>query len=116
MQPGRLVWRLNWFVHDDPALFQPVRQPSAVKIGPENAGENLYLRVERQTLRRLPGSGAVIFTIRTHLTPLGRAIRSKRAAADLAATLRSMPDSVRAYRQTADFEGALLTWLDARAT
>jgi hypothetical protein len=115
LQPDRLVWRLNWFIHDDPARFQPVRRPSAAAIGEDSVGERLYLRVERQTLRRLPGSDAVIFTIRTYLTPLGRAIATPRAAADLAATIRSMPDPVRAYRQIEDFETSLLTWLDARA-
>ena len=115
LQPDRLVWRLNWFIHDDPTLFQPVRRPSAGPIGRDEIGERLYLRVERQVLRRLPHSDAVIFTIRTHLTPLGRAIGTQRAAADLAATIRSMPPAVRDYRQIGDFEANLLAWLDARA-
>lgn len=114
LQPDKLVWRLNWFVHDDPTLFQPARQPSAEPITPANAGALLFLRVERQTLRRLPRSGAIIFTIRTHVTPLDAAIGTAQAASDLAATLRSMSDPVRRYRQFADFEASLLAWLDQR--
>jgi hypothetical protein len=115
LQPHNPVWRLNWFLHDDPALFQPARRPPAEPITPHTAGDRLWLRVERQTLRRLPASAAVIFSIRTHLTPLAAAIRTQAAAADLAATLRSMPAALREYRQTESFEAALLSWLDARA-
>ena len=115
LQPEKPVWRLNWFIHDDPSLFQPVRRPSAHRIGAEDAGDHLWLRVERQTLRRLAASGAVIFTIRTHLTPLARAIRTEGDAADLAATIRGMPAIMRAYRQMEGFEAGLLGWLDALA-
>jgi hypothetical protein len=115
LQPHNPVWRLNWMVHDDPSLFQPVRSPSPEPITRENAGELLWLRVERQTLRRLPQSAAVIFTIRTHLTPLAAAIATRQAAAELAATIRSMPPEIRAYRQMDGFEPALFDWLADRA-
>jgi hypothetical protein len=36
----------------------------------DNAGERLHLRVERQTLSRLPRSNAVLFTIRTYMNRL----------------------------------------------
>ena len=36
----------------------------------DNAGQRLHLRVERQTLSRLPKSNAVLFTIRTYMDPL----------------------------------------------
>lgn len=115
LQPHNPVWRLNWFVHDDPSLFQPVRTPSPIPVTIANAGDLLYLRVERQTLRRLPASGAILFGIRTHVTPLGVAIANAASAAELAATIRSMPGPMRGYRQTPDFEDVLLAWLDRRA-
>lgn len=37
---------------------------------PKPLPERMRLRVERQTLRRLPRSGAIVFTIRVYLTPL----------------------------------------------
>src|SRR4029079_12117732 len=63
----RLVARANWGVADHAALFQP-----AINLRPigfssvEEAARGLWLRVERQTLRRLPESGAIVFTIRTY--------------------------------------------------
>ncbi len=67
------VWRLNWSVLDSPALFQPVappQPPGAPPITPVNAGERLYLRMERQTLRRLPHSGDILFTIGVYVASL----------------------------------------------
>jgi hypothetical protein len=40
-------------------------------VTPENAGEALFVRSERQTLRRLPETGAILFTIGVHVAPLG---------------------------------------------
>lgn len=45
------------------------------------------LRTERQTLRLLRASGAVAFLVRTKVTPLGAAIRSRAQAVELAAAL-----------------------------
>ncbi|MBS0640134.1 MAG: DUF3445 domain-containing protein, partial [Proteobacteria bacterium] len=73
LKPDRIACRLNWSIVDDPALFQPTgkwRTDGGAGITPQNAGERLYLRVERQTLRRLPASGAVLFGIRVHVYPL----------------------------------------------
>jgi hypothetical protein len=114
LQPDKPVWRLNWFIHDDPSLFQPARSPSIRPIDAETAGTHLWLRVERQTLRRLPKSGAIVFTIRTHLTPLAQALRTKEQTAELAALIRTMPADMRAYRQMESFDAPLLAWLESR--
>ena len=67
-------------------------------IAAERAGEQLWLRVERQTLRRLPRSGDVLFGIRTHLEPLAAAIDGPAAARALAARMREMPAAMAAYK------------------
>jgi dimethylamine monooxygenase subunit A len=113
LKPGKLVWRLNWGIVDDPAPFQPVAHAAAGAITAENAGERLWLRVERQTLQRLPASGAVLFTIRTHITRLDAAIRRRASAAELAAALRDMPEDTGRYKHIAPIAPALLAWLDS---
>ena len=115
LKPGRLVWRLNWTIVDDPTPFQPMRVPGTAAITPENAGAHLWLRVERQTLRRLAETGAVVFTIRTHITRIDAAIGDAGMAAELAALLRDAPEGTLLYKHIAPFESALLAWLDARA-
>jgi hypothetical protein len=110
-----LVWRANWAIHDNPALFRTAHDSAAAVVTRSNAGGTLWFRVERQTLRRLPQSGAVLFTIRTHLTELRQAICSPKTARDLAAVIRSMPDDVLRYRHMNAFRPALLDWLDGAA-
>jgi dimethylamine monooxygenase subunit A len=114
MKPDRIVWRLNWSIVDDPARFQPVHVPAGPPVTAENAGAVLWLRVERQTLRKLPGTGAVVFTIRTYVTRLDRAIETAPHAVALAAALRSMPVPMQDYKNIAPFALPLLAWLDAR--
>jgi Haem-dependent oxidative N-demethylase, alpha subunit-like len=115
----RPVWRLNWSLHDDPALFQPTGHGETGRAGHDhvtaaNAGESVWLRVERQTLRRLPASGGVLFTIHTHQWPLAELTRIPGACADLASTLRTLPPEFAAYKSLPAITPAVLAWLDAR--
>ncbi len=58
------VRRRNWFVHPDNALFQPAKNLAGDPvIAAPNCGADLYLRSERQTLRRLSDDW-ILFTIR----------------------------------------------------
>jgi len=116
LQVARPVWRVNWSLVDTPQLFLPPEHRALRKaIGPERAGEQLWLRVERQTLRRLPRSGDVLFGIRTHLAPLAAVIDGPGAARALAARVREMPPGMAAYKGIAAIRDALLTYLDGRA-
>ncbi|HEY1410908.1 MAG TPA: DUF3445 domain-containing protein, partial [Rhodopila sp.] len=86
LRAGHIASRLNWSLLDDPALFQPGgkwRVDGDAGITRENAGERVFLRVERQTLRRLPVSGAVLFGIRVHVYRLDRVIDGAVRAAAL---------------------------------
>jgi dimethylamine monooxygenase subunit A len=114
LKPGRLVWRLNWTIADHPTPFQPVRLAPPLPITAETAGDRLYLRVERQTLQRLPATRAVVFTIRTYIASLAAAISGNKSAADLAGALRAMPEATQRYKHIAPHAEALLAWLSAR--
>ena len=116
LKPGRVTERQNWGLSDDPALFQQWgKHRTAVEAGitPENAPDRLYLRMERQTLTRLPKSGAVLFVIRVHCYPIARVLDVPGAAADLAAAIRAMPPDMTAYKSIPRFRDALLACLDA---
>jgi hypothetical protein len=116
LKVARPVWRVNWSLVDTPQLFLPPEHRAQRKvIVAERAGTELWLRVERQTLRRLPRSGAVLFGIRTHLAPLAAAIDGPHAARALAARVREMPPAMAAYKGIAPIRAALLTWLEERA-
>ncbi len=119
LREGKLVERVNWSLNDDPALFQPggqhYRRDHNPDVTAENAGETLFLRIERQTLSPLPKSGTVVFGIRVHVYPIARIAAEPATAARLAAAVRGLPDSMKGYKSIAPFEDALLAYLDRKA-
>ena len=113
------VWRVNWGLVDDPTLFQPTghgRKGLNPDITSQNAGEKLWLRMERQTLRRLPRTHDILFTIRVHVRPLHELATRPERAAELASTIRTMPESMRLYKSLPPFQDAVLGWLDRVAS
>lgn len=116
LRADRPVWRSNWSLYDDPALFQPDgggRTDRNSAISAANAGEQMWVRIERQTLRRLPETGAVVFTIRIHQRRLDTLVDEREALARLAAALRLMPDAMATYKSLPAFQGPLLEWIEA---
>ncbi len=119
LKPGHIASRLNWSLLDDPALFQPAgkwRTAGASDITPANAGNRVFLRVERQTLRRLPVTGAVLFGIRIHVYPLNDVIDRPDRAADLAEAVRALPEDIQHYKSLLPFRDALMGWLHHRSS
>jgi len=89
LKAGNIYTRTNWSLTTDPALFQPVALPHGA-IAARDAGEQVFYRVERQTLRSLPESGAVLFGIRVHqhkLADFAAIPAERRALADAVAAL-----------------------------
>jgi hypothetical protein len=111
----RPVWRLNWSLIDNPALFQPSghgRRDHNPTVTAHNAGDMLWLRVERQTLRRLPRTGDILFTIRIYVQLLRDVAANSERAAHLAAAMRALPPQMRGYKSLYPFMDAALQWLD----
>ncbi|WP_379921680.1 DUF3445 domain-containing protein [Erythrobacter sp. R86502] len=74
LRPGPIYARCNWFIAaTDERRWLPDRPPQEAfaHVTTENAGETLFVRSERQTLRRLPQTGAILFTIGIYVEPLG---------------------------------------------
>jgi len=95
MTPERSFWRLNWTLLDSSALFQPTTSRAA----PGGDLSDWFFRVERQTLRQLPQSRAIVFTIRTYVT--SAATLSERDAQFVPALLHSLdtaPPSTQEYK------------------
>lgn len=86
LKPEQLLERFNWSIYPDGELHHPLPKQIHFHID-DSALARLFLRVERQTLRRLPGSGDILFTIKIHHDPLA-ALNSQENRDALAAGLR----------------------------
>src|SRR4051812_49136531 len=115
LAPGKLAERLNWGLYDNPALFRPgrhFRSELNPAVTADNAADKLFLRVERQTLSLLDVPDIILFTIRTHLYPLGRVVAVPGAASRLAEAVRTMPAQMQLYKSIAPFRDACLAFLE----
>lgn len=92
------MWRLNWTIHDSDQLFCPGPMPPKDGIHSGNVLERTYLRMERQTLSRLPKSKAVAFSIRTHLYPLLEVATEKEKCEKMLQSLEGLDESTARYR------------------
>jgi hypothetical protein len=65
------VFRFNWSINPDADLHYPASKAhGALPDGHALSLETTFARVERQTLRKLPVSGDILFTIRIYTDPL----------------------------------------------
>ncbi|GBF57452.1 hypothetical protein PbB2_01119 [Candidatus Phycosocius bacilliformis] len=99
--------RHNWTVQWSKARFTPDGQPlreAAAAASESEAREALHLRVERQTIRRLPASGAVLFTIRIRLTRLAELLADPVQKALFEEAWRAAAPDVRGYKKWQSLE------------
>ncbi len=110
LSPDKPVWRSNWTLEDHPALFQPFTPGRQLVDHPSE----LWIRIERETLRRLPRTKGVLFTIRGFQEPLATYVqRGPAAIGALRELVARLPDAVARYKSVYDYRAATLTWLDS---
>jgi len=110
LSPDKPVWRSNWTLEDHPALFQPFSPGRQLVDHPSE----LWIRIERETLRRLPRTQGVLFTIRGFQEPLATYVqRGPEAVGALRELVVRLPDAVARYKSVYDYRAATLTWLDS---
>jgi hypothetical protein len=64
LRTGQVLMRANALIYERPDLYQPASEGAPKALTP---GTPRYVRVERQTFRRLPQTRAVVFAIHTYL-------------------------------------------------
>lgn len=123
IQPQSPVLRNNYFIQVDDNL------PWSHSIGSEDFGDGLqsqgwataeknkaiedhFFRSERQSLRRLPRSGGVVFTIRTYFEPITKIVEEPGVPGRLASAVRSWGDDVSTYKGKERYQEVLLEYLD----
>ncbi len=113
----RPVWRRNWIIAPTDELHLPAYGGSMhgpTVIQPD--GSPMWLRSERQTLRRLPRTDAIVFTIRIQRTPLGVLRERPDLAAKMLTATRSWDARKRMYASTGGALEQLNEWLEGVAS
>jgi hypothetical protein len=92
VKPGRPLWRANWHFASEPDIVTPAREAEKManyrnRLSP---GEDAWLRVERQTVLRLPRTGTAVFGVRTLMSPASALTPEQWRA--LEATLHEIPE------------------------
>lgn len=113
LTPAKSFWRLGWGVLDTADWYTPLDGTAAPRPA-SPAPDELFLRVERETLRRFPETGCILFTIRTYVAPILGSAASASVAERLAAALDSLPAAVRDYKDLVTTADALAELLRAR--
>lgn len=126
LQPAAIVERFNWSLQGNAALFHPlpdrVRDERArvaqSQFGDADPTASAFIRVERQSLRKLPVSGDILFTIRIHLDPM-RWIATRPDGSELALSfagqLAGLNEAELAYKGLSADRDGLVRALRARA-
>jgi dimethylamine monooxygenase subunit A len=115
--------RFNWQVTPISSIFFPADPHAANKAAlrsvsaqlskdPSLAPSLLHMRVERQTLRRLPETGAVAFSIHTYSDPLSSLIDDPAALHALLALLRGYSAARLQYTEMDAVHPAVIAWLE----
>ena len=121
MMPDKVILRNNYFIQVDEDLAWSYSIGEEDKEGhgwftaeKNKAIEHHYFRSERQSLRRLPRSGGVVFTIRTYFHPITEIAEEPYVPGRLASAVRSWGDDVSQYKGKERYGDVLLEYLDRK--
>jgi hypothetical protein len=106
LRAGVPVERFNWSIYNNDTLHHPLPSPTT--------SDASFIRVERQTLMKMPRSGDILFTIRVLIDPL-TAFRTHPDGASLAQALRgqllAMTEAQLAYKGMSESRDRLVAEL-----
>lgn len=121
---NRVLGRFNWSLTGSSQSFLPVREATELERldaiarstdAIDKIGEALYVRVERQSLRRLARSGGVVFTIRVHSDTVATVASDAPHARGLRAAIDALTEAEAAYKGISGLRDLLLDYLGRRA-
>jgi dimethylamine monooxygenase subunit A len=123
IHPDTPCERFNWLLTPVSAIFFP-QDPHAqtastlqnvmaqLHASPERAGELLWIRVERQTLSRLPATNAVAFSIHTYSDPLSSIVADAASVRGILALLQSYSAQRLRYSEMEQTRDFAIQWLE----
>lgn len=123
LRPGRVFCRIGWNLKltaqlDLSTKYEQLYRGAltgASQLTPESAGQQIFVRIERQTFTRLRASPHLLFGIHTYVSPIEEEARDPERAWSLLQVLKSAPPDVRRYKIIDAVEHALFPYLEQRA-
>lgn len=97
MKIGPISSRMNWSLQIGRELFTP-RRVSRKDPSSDDDFNQLFLRIENQTLRKLPATGYIVFTIRTHVLPMTLWQDDRDALQSMADMMQNMSPATKLYK------------------
>lgn len=120
LKVDQLYCRNNYFIQvdDDLAWSWSIGDENSDEVSwstaeKDRAIEHHWFRSERQSLRRLPKSKAVLFTVRTYFHPVTELAQEDFVPGRLASAVRSWGDDVSEYKGKEKYGKVLLEYLDS---
>jgi hypothetical protein len=105
------MWRTNWGISNHASLFQPDIPPHT----PDMDIADMWFRTEWQTLRRLPETGAILFTIRTYVEKLSDFVeRDYEIVHGIGDIINKIPEDVAQYKSIAPYRERIFEYFSAR--
>ncbi len=117
LKAGPIYGRCNWFIAATGArrwIADAPPEQAFAHVTRDNAGDTLFVRSERQTLRRLRDTGAILFTIGVYVERLGTLSASNIAM--LAAAVQTLVNGEGDRRGAPAYAHALTTYAGQRIT
>ncbi|MDH6266304.1 hypothetical protein M2360_001700 [Rhizobium sp. SG_E_25_P2] len=116
LQQGQPTRRFNWTMTINPRLdTSPENYPKWGKdrttVTSENVGEKVHLRVELQSLWRLPRSNAILFVIRCYLMNMEELVTVPKWARRFHRVLKTLPPELVDYKGLPRFRDTTIDWL-----
>lgn len=120
LQPANPVQRWNWSLQPDAERHKPlsdslVSHKGVRRFPSDDTAASTFIRVERQTLRKLPASGDILFTIRIYVDPvavLSRDADCSALAASFAEQLSALDTAQLDYKGLSADRDQLVTMLE----
>lgn len=121
LKPNVWVRRNNWSIQTHNKVFtmgdnKGKEDEEIVSIDPGTLDfeREVFFRSERQILTRLPESGAIVFSIRTYLTPM-KNIRDEGLADELIGGIEGMQGVIGQYKRRPEWAEAVVAYLSGKS-
>ena len=118
LQLGHPARRLNWTITINPRLDTspeqyPVWGPDRRTLRLDNVGKKVHLRVELQSLWRLPRSNGIVFSIRCYLISLNDLVTVPHWGGRLCRVLKNLHPALVSYKGLSRNRDLIVEWLEA---